>query len=86
MNSGSRTTLAADTLAKVRVAIFRYLRDHESITNRALRELTGIGYDQAIDAFRKLQKSGDLNKEGVASATRYVLSASAKLSSSKPRA
>lgn len=73
MLPSTRTKLNAEDFTGVREAIIRYLADHEYITNRLLRGITEIGYDQAIFAFNELVGEGTLNRIGSASATRYVL-------------
>jgi hypothetical protein len=73
MPASSRTRLNDEDLAQIRGAIVNYLQKHEFITNRLLRGLADIGYDQCIFAFGELLRSGDLVKVGTASATRYVL-------------
>jgi predicted HTH transcriptional regulator len=69
----SRTTLLEAQTAQVEKAVRIYLRQHESITNRKLRELTGIGYDQAIFFFAEMVKANRLSRIGTGSATKYVL-------------
>lgn len=50
-----------------------YLKEHPSIGNRMVREITGIGYDQAIFFFRVMMKEHQLEKSGKGSATSYAL-------------
>lgn len=74
MSADSKTRLNVEEIAFVRAAILRYLEEHDFITNRLLRELTNIGYDQCIHVFGEMLRSGDLTKVGKASGTRYLLS------------
>ena len=73
MSSESKTRLNVEDIASVRTAILQYLEEHDCITNRLLRELTKIGYDQCIHVFGEMLRSGDLTKIGKASGTRYIL-------------
>lgn len=73
MEDVSRTRLSDEKLAQIRSAVLRYLENHEFITNRLLRGLTDIGYDQSIYVFADLKRSGDILRIGTSSATRYVL-------------
>jgi predicted HTH transcriptional regulator len=73
MSDGSRTRLPDEKLAQVRSVVLRYLEKHEFITNRLLRGVSDIGYDQAIYVFAELMRSGDIVRIGTSSATRYVL-------------
>jgi len=52
--SGAPTTLSKEEIEKVKALVLRYLQDHNRITNRLLRELSGIAYDQAIYFFRQM--------------------------------
>ena len=51
----------------------RYLSSHTSITNRILRTLTPIEYDQAIVAFGRMCRDGVIERRGNAGGTHYVL-------------
>lgn len=54
-------------------AVIRYINMHGAITNRECRALLGISYDDAIKMLGNLTANGLLSREGVSSATRYVL-------------
>jgi len=43
------------------------------IRNRDIRELTSIGYDQAISLFNRAVAEKKLRRQGSGSGTRYVL-------------
>lgn len=44
-----------------------------SIRNKQLRKITGIGYDQAIDFFKRAVSEKHLLRQGSGGGTRYVL-------------
>ena len=56
-------------LAEVR----SFLKRQQTIRNRELREVAGIGYDQAIAFFNWALAKGFLVRKGTASSTHYVL-------------
>jgi predicted HTH transcriptional regulator len=68
-----RTKLTEDDLTRVQRVVFAHLKTHESITNRVLREITSVTYDQAIFFFGQMLKRKALKKIGTSSATRYIL-------------
>ena len=49
-----------------------FLGTHPFVTNKILRSLTGINYDQAIQFFNLMLDTQKLRKEGVGSGTRYT--------------
>jgi predicted HTH transcriptional regulator len=67
-------TLTDTEIHSLQKQVFLFLETEPSVTNRKLRNLTGIGYDQAIYFFNSMLKSGKLVRVGKASATKYVLS------------
>jgi hypothetical protein len=69
----TQTKVSDEEIAQIRRAVLNFLSEHEFISNRLLREVTNINYDQAIYVFGVLQRSGDLTRIGKASATRYAL-------------
>lgn len=50
-----------------------FLSKNKSIRNQQLREITGIGYDQAIGFFNGAVSRKCLLRKGVSSGTHYVL-------------
>jgi len=76
--SKSTTTLSDEQCAQVEDLIIRYLETHSHLTNRLLRELSGIGYDQAIYFFKLMTAKRRLTKIGEAGGTRYLLAPSKK--------
>ena len=50
-----------------------YLKKNSEIRNRQLRELTGLGYDQAIKFFKRATSDKRLARIGTSSATHYIL-------------
>ena len=57
-------------LAKKRVV--DYLSKHPTITNRILRTIAPIGYDQAIFVLGRMCDEGVLERRGNAGGTHYV--------------
>jgi len=50
-----------------------FLSKNKTIRNRQLREIAGIGYDQAIAFFHRAVTEKRLLRNGVSSGTHYVL-------------
>jgi hypothetical protein len=50
-----------------------FLAENKMIRNKQLREITGIGYDQAIFFFNRAVTEKRLLRQGVSSSTHYVL-------------
>lgn len=50
-----------------------FLSKNKTIRNRQLREIAGIGYDQAIDFFNRAVSERRLIRKGVSGGTHYVL-------------
>ena len=50
-----------------------FLAENKTIRNQQLREITGIGYDQAIAFFNRATTEKRLLRKGVSSGTHYVL-------------
>ena len=50
-----------------------FLSKNKTIRNQQLREITGIGYDQAIGFFNRAVSEKRLLRKGVSSGTHYVL-------------
>jgi hypothetical protein len=67
------TTLSKDEIARVWGVVTEHLKGQPSIGNRKLRNLTGIGYDQAILFFRVMVREGRLERSGKGSATNYTM-------------
>ena len=61
-------------IQKLQEVILVYLETEPSITNRGLRQLTGINYDQAIYLFNHMLALGTLIRVGRNSGTKYILS------------
>lgn len=62
---------------RIESQIMDYLSSHEAITNRSLRQLCGVNYDNAIHIFNRMVAEGKLERIGVSSGTRYVRSSKA---------
>jgi predicted HTH transcriptional regulator len=69
----SRTVLTENEFTQVKETVFSYFSCHKSITNRKIRELTNISYDQAMNFFNRMAAQGHLKRVGTASSTKYVL-------------
>jgi hypothetical protein len=67
-----RSTLTEDQIRQVAQIAMRYLEQHGSINNKALRGLSGITYDQATYFFNRMRKEGRLLRTGRTAGTRYV--------------
>ena len=50
-----------------------FLSENEMIRNRQLREISGIGYDQAIRFFKRATTEKRLVRKGEGGSTKYVL-------------
>jgi hypothetical protein len=50
-----------------------FLSKNRTIRNQQLREIAGIGYDQAISFFNRAVAEHRLKRKGVGSGTHYVL-------------
>jgi predicted HTH transcriptional regulator len=57
----------------IKQKVIKFIRRNGSITNRQCREFLGIGYDQAINLFNYMVKSGELIREGKTSSVKYRL-------------
>ena len=68
----STTSIVAVT-EKMKMEIFLFIKQNNSITNRQCRELLGLGYDQVIYLFNQMIVSGDLIREGKTSSIKYKL-------------
>jgi hypothetical protein len=55
--------------------VMTYLACHNSITNRELRALTQLNYDQAVSFFNKMIADGYFMRVGKTTSTKYVLRA-----------
>lgn len=67
------TTLSSERVSEVESLVETFLKQHDSITNRKLREISGVNYDQAIYFFNLMVDRGQLQRTGKASGTKYVL-------------
>ena len=66
--------LTEEDLVNVQRIALDYLKTHEFVTNRILRKIAGVEYDQAIHFYNEMLKRKVIKKIGIASATRYILS------------
>lgn len=67
----AKTTI--EVTDEMKQKVLRFIKKNESITNRQCRELLGLGYDQVINLFNEMIKSGDLVREGKTSSVKYRL-------------
>ena len=68
----SRTKLSQSQMEEVEKEVMKYLKTHPFVTNKILRALTNINYDQAIQFFNSMLNAQKLKKEGVRSGTKYT--------------
>jgi len=52
--------------------VLAYMASHNSITNRELRALTQLNYDQAVSFFNRMVAEGHFLRIGKTTTTRYV--------------
>ena len=69
----ARTRLTDSQYARCLKIAIEYLKHNDSIRNREIREVAGIGYDQAIHFFSRATEEKHLLRQGASSATHYVL-------------
>lgn len=69
----TRTKLSEEEITKVKTLLLQYFTDNDYITNRELRDLSGISYDQAIYFFRQMINQNIVNRLGTKSNTHYIL-------------
>jgi hypothetical protein len=50
-----------------------FLSENKTVRNQQLREIAGVGYDQAISFFKRAVTEKRLVRKGVGSGTHYVL-------------
>jgi len=67
------TTLTSEQYAHCWQLAEAFLERHGSIRNKQIREISGIGYDQASGFFRRAITEKRLIRRGVSSAIHYVL-------------
>ena len=67
-------TLSEEECRRVERLTVEYLVIHSTITNRELRALGKVGYDQATWFFGRMVKRGKLRRVGSRGGTKYVLS------------
>ncbi|MCX6083296.1 MAG: hypothetical protein NTW32_27525 [Chloroflexi bacterium] len=53
--------------------IYEFIKQNGYVTNRQVRSLLNISYDQAIHLFNQMVENRDLIREGKTSSVRYVL-------------
>ena len=70
----SMAMISDEERTKCELHMEQYLARNPSITNRELRALTGISYDQAITFFNAMIANGRLVRIGKSSGTKYRLS------------
>ena len=70
---GPRTRLSDVKFGECLRIAKAHLRSEASIRNSKIRELSGIGYDQAISFFNRAILEGHLIRQGSGGSTSYVL-------------
>jgi hypothetical protein len=66
-------TLTEEQLLQVQRRVVDFLAHNPFITNRKLRDISGLSYDQAIMFFNTMLARGTLKRTGVASSTKYEI-------------
>ena len=66
-------TLNEEQLREVEQITMKFLQLNPSITNRKLRQISGVNYDQAIFFFNHMLRKRRLKRVGVSSSTKYIL-------------
>lgn len=66
-------TLSESELGRVEDLVMTHLQDTEFISNRQLRPIANITYDQAIYFFNHMIRQGRLSRVGIAAGTKYCL-------------
>mgnify|MGYP000524701196 CR=1 FL=1 len=67
------TSLTEKDIGHIRRIAIHHLKNHESLTNRGLRGIVDITYDQAIYFYRRMLDRGVLERVGISSGTKYIL-------------
>ena len=67
------TSLTGQQFETCWTAVKAFLTENNKIRNQQLREISGIGYDQAIAFFNRALADKRLLRKGVSSGTHYVL-------------
>ena len=67
------TTLTTEQYVRCWSLAEAFLKKHGSIRNKQMREIAGIGYDQAIGFFKRATGEKRLTRKGTASGTHYML-------------
>jgi hypothetical protein len=62
-----------ERLREIAQITIKFLKSNSAITNRKLREISGLEYDQAIFFFNHMLRTGRLKRIGVCSGIKYVL-------------
>jgi len=70
---GQKTTLSEEDIVRVEKLAVKHLNNKGTITNRELRAISAISYDQAIYFFGKMLRRRILWRRGTKAGTYYVL-------------
>ena len=76
MSAGDRehpTTLTNEQYDRCWKLAEAFLFKNRTIRNQQLRQIAGVGYDQAIEFFKRAVTEKRLVRKGVGSGTKYVL-------------
>ena len=66
------STLTKKQTEEARQHVLLHLETHDSITNRELRAISNLSYDQCITFFNKMVLRNKLKRVGSGSATKYI--------------
>jgi predicted HTH transcriptional regulator len=67
------TSLTESDITHIQRIAIRHLKCHKFLTNRELRGIVDITYDQAICFYRKMLDRGIIERIGISSGTQYIL-------------
>ncbi len=70
--TGPKYTLSEEECKRVEKLTVEYFVNHSTITNRELRALGKVSYDQATWFFGRMVKRGKLRQVGSRGSTKYV--------------
>jgi len=82
--SGSKK-LSDEEFKAAKKMVMAYLACHTSITNRELRALTQLNYDQAVSFFNRMISHGNLLRVGKTTSIKYLPAGARPLNTARHR-
>lgn len=61
-----------EQVSKAQEKLMEYLASHPSITNRQMRAMSGLSYDQCISFFNEMVRLGKVERNGRRGGTSYT--------------